>query len=92
MRERNEREIGIRAAPTKRAAKEKPRPGTSVFVKKRQAEPRNILIHWITSESNKERHHLSENTAKDIDNKLDKLPKGLNKGHSNEDCKERNHS
>ena len=50
------------------------------------------MIHWITSESNKERHHLSEDTAKDIDNKLDKLPQGLNKGNGNEDCKKRNHS
>ena len=49
------------------------------------------MIHWITSESNKERHHLSEDTAKDIDNKLNKLPQGFDKGHSNENCKEGNH-
>ena len=49
------------------------------------------MIHWITSESNKERHHLPEDTAKDINNKLDKLPQGLNKGNGNEYSEECNH-
>lgn len=48
-------------------------------------------MHWITSESNKEGHHLSKHTAEDIYNKLYQLPQSLNKGHSNEDSKECNH-
>lgn len=47
----------------------------------------NIRIADIKSD--KERHHLSQNTAQHVDNELYQLVHGDNNGHRHEDKKER---
>ena len=56
--------MGINATPTKSTAKEKPRPGTSVSGKNFHAPDKKVFMQFMRSD--KERRHLSENTAEDV--------------------------
>ena len=66
-------------------AKEKPRPGTSVSVKNFQELERKVLMQFIKSD--KERHHLSKYTAKDVNNKRNQIPNNLDEDNTHEDTK-----